>query len=73
MCLLPVGQTKLAAWLNSSPSTLKLAPEGIVEMVMLLSAVCARKAKPAKRKSVGRRNRFIDDTKQYIGNSTSHL
>ena len=70
MCLLPAGQAKLAAWLYTCPSTLKYTPDGFVEIVMLVSAVWARKAKDqqaeerreqsAMQEDVGRTGRDAD-------------
>src|SRR5690348_3022145 len=73
VCLLPLGQTKVAGPWYCCESTVNRAPAGSVEIVMVLRFDCAWRPRAVKQKKTERRNRFIDDTKSYIDSSTSDL
>jgi hypothetical protein len=61
VCSLPSGQFKTAGMVYSVPSTRKAAPDGTVEIVIVL-VVWASKHIPPKASSKSKENRFIDDT-----------
>jgi hypothetical protein len=72
ICSLPSGQLNDAAVEYQVPSTVKLAPAGLVEIVIVL-VTCASKHIPPKVRSNNKEKRFIDSTTHHIGLITGGL